>query len=148
MSPNGAGCDGRVIVPVGAFMKAIFARRVDRGPGVSPLHGAGLWRFASSRCRRPSVSPLSGCHPSRGLADMLHAVGVQLVAGLRPGGLAGALADAAIKAALHRKAQQPEYGEVAGVAGRADDSGPFPCPGIAGSCFLHAARERRARLTN
>ena len=133
---------------MGAVMKAIIAGRVDRGPGVSPLRGAGLLRCASSRWRGPSVSPLSGCHPLRGLADKLHAVGVQHAAGRRPDGLAGALADAAIKAALHRKAQQPEYGEVAGVAGRADDSGPFPCPGIAGSCFLHAARERRARLTN
>ena len=33
--------------------------------GVSPLRGAGLLRCASSRCQRPSVSPLSGCHPSR-----------------------------------------------------------------------------------
>jgi len=31
---------------------------------------------------------------------------------------------------------------------RSHDSGPFPCPGIAGSPFLHAARERRAGLTN
>jgi hypothetical protein len=49
---------------------------------------------------------------------------------------------------LHRKAEQPECREVAGDAGRFDDSGPFPCPGIAGYGFLHAARERRARLTN
>lgn len=33
--------------------------------GVSPLRGAGLLRCASSRWQRPSVSPLSGCHPSR-----------------------------------------------------------------------------------
>ena len=33
--------------------------------GVSPLRGAGLLRYASSRCQRPSVSPLTGCHPSR-----------------------------------------------------------------------------------
>jgi hypothetical protein len=33
--------------------------------GVSPLRGAGLLRCASSRCQRPSVSPLTGCHPSR-----------------------------------------------------------------------------------
>lgn len=33
--------------------------------GVSPLRGAGLLRCASSRCQRPSVSTLSGCHPSR-----------------------------------------------------------------------------------
>ena len=32
---------------------------------VSPLRGAGLLRFASSRCQRPSVSPLTGGHPSR-----------------------------------------------------------------------------------
>jgi hypothetical protein len=35
------------------------------GLGVSPLRGAGLLRCASSRCPRPSVSPLSGSHPSR-----------------------------------------------------------------------------------
>ena len=38
---------------------------VSVGLGVSPLRGAGLLRCASSRCQRPSVSPLSGCHPSR-----------------------------------------------------------------------------------
>ena len=37
--------------------------------GVSPLRGAGLLRCASSRCQRPSVSPLTGGHPSRRLAD-------------------------------------------------------------------------------
>jgi hypothetical protein len=31
---------------------------------VSPLRGAGLLRFASSRCQRPNVSPLTGGHPS------------------------------------------------------------------------------------
>ena len=35
------------------------------GLGVSPLRGAGLLRYASSRCQRPSVSPLTGCHPYR-----------------------------------------------------------------------------------
>ena len=33
--------------------------------GVSPLRGAGLLRCASSRWQRPSVSPLTGVHPSR-----------------------------------------------------------------------------------
>ena len=33
--------------------------------GVSPLRGAGLLRFASRRRQRPSVSPLTGGHPSR-----------------------------------------------------------------------------------
>ena len=36
--------------------------------GVSPLRGAGLLRSASSRCHRPNVSPLKGCHPSRDTA--------------------------------------------------------------------------------
>ena len=40
---------------------------------VSPLRGAGLLRCASSRCQRPIVSPLTGGHPSRGLADTLRA---------------------------------------------------------------------------
>jgi hypothetical protein len=35
------------------------------GLGVYPLRAAGLLRCASSRCQRPSVSPLTGCHPSR-----------------------------------------------------------------------------------
>ena len=35
------------------------------GRGVSPQRGAGLLRCASSRCQRPSVSPLTGGHPSR-----------------------------------------------------------------------------------
>lgn len=39
--------------------------QVSVGLGVSPLRGAGLLRCASSRCQRPSVSPLTGCHPSR-----------------------------------------------------------------------------------
>jgi len=39
--------------------------QVPVGLGVSPLRGAGLLRCASSRCQTPSVSPLSGCHPSR-----------------------------------------------------------------------------------
>ena len=36
--------------------------------GVSPLRGAGLLRYASSRCQRPSVSPLTGFHPGRNTA--------------------------------------------------------------------------------
>ena len=44
-----------------------------KGFGVSPLCGAGLLRYASSRCQRPSVSPLTGGHPSRALAATLRA---------------------------------------------------------------------------
>ena len=32
---------------------------------VSALRRAGLLRYALSRCQRPSVSPLTGGHPSR-----------------------------------------------------------------------------------
>jgi len=39
--------------------------QVHLSQGVSPLRGAGLLRCASSRCRRPSISLLTGCHPSR-----------------------------------------------------------------------------------
>lgn len=80
-------------------MQHVVSVRSAWTAGVSPLCGAGLLRCASSRWHRPSVSPLSVCHPSRGLAAKLHAAGVQLAAGLQPAGFAGALADAAIKAA-------------------------------------------------
>ena len=62
--------------------------------GVSPLRGARLLRCASSRCQRPSVSPLTGGHPSRGLAATLRA---RWRAGCRrtaAWGIAGALANA------------------------------------------------------
>lgn len=35
----------------------------------------------------------------------------------------------------------------AGYAGEVNEGGPSPQPGIAGSCVVHAARERRALLT-
>lgn len=59
-----------VVLVVGLGLAAVVASvaTVSIGrffPGVSPLRGAGLLRCASSRCQRPSVSPLSGCHPSR-----------------------------------------------------------------------------------
>ncbi len=46
---------------------------LDEHVGVSPLRGAGLLRCASSRCQRPSVSPLTGGHPLRELAATLRA---------------------------------------------------------------------------
>lgn len=62
--------EGMVVLVVGVAVAAVAASFavVSIGrlfPGVSPLRGAGLLRCASSRCQRPSVSPLSGCHPSR-----------------------------------------------------------------------------------
>jgi len=45
---------------------------------------------------------------------------------------------------LHREAEQPGQ---AGVAGGDDDSGPFPCPGIAGLGSF-TLRVNDARLTN
>ena len=63
------GFDGRVLVRSAHGAQVAFpARMVLSGltdSGVSPLCGAGLLRFASSRCQRTSVSPLTGCHPSR-----------------------------------------------------------------------------------
>ena len=66
---------------------------------MSPLCGVGLLRCASSRCQRPSVSPLRATIPHAGSPPPTALAGAQGVAGLRPGGLAGALANAAIKAA-------------------------------------------------
>jgi hypothetical protein len=60
---------------------------VDRvGPislGVSPLRGAGLLRCASSRCQRPSVSPLRAAIPHAGSPLPSALAGAQGVAGLR-----------------------------------------------------------------
>lgn len=60
-----------VVLVVGGAVAAVAASVavVSIGrffPGVSPLRGTGLLRCASSRCQRPSVSPLTGRHPSRG----------------------------------------------------------------------------------
>ena len=46
-----------------------------------------------------------------------------------------------------RKAHQPIHQEAAGVAGMADDSGSFPCPGIAGFASF-TLRLNEARLSN
>lgn len=55
----------RVQVQVQAAVDVVAGMSRDWLLGVSPLRGAGLLRCASSRCQRPSVSPLPGCHPSR-----------------------------------------------------------------------------------
>ena len=98
---------------------------------LAKVDGIGRVPAARGRAVALRVEPLSkalrlapsGGHPSRGLA------GAQGVAGLRPRDLAGALANAAIKAAPSSRCRQPSQ---AGVAGVDHDSGPFPCPGIAG----------------
>lgn len=97
--------------------------------GVSPLRGAGLLRCASSRCQRPSVSPLTGGHPSRGLAATLRArwrAGCRRTAALWALPVRSPMQRSRLR--LHRDAEQPGQ---AGDAGVDDDSGPFPCPGIA-----------------
>ena len=66
---------------------------------VSPLRGVGLLRCASSRCQRPSVSPLRAAIPHAGSPPPSALAGAQGVAGLRPTCLAGSLANVAIKAA-------------------------------------------------
>lgn len=63
-------CSGLVVLvgglALGAVVASVAVVSIGRFfPGVSPRRGAGLLRCASSRCQRPSVSPLSGCHPSR-----------------------------------------------------------------------------------
>ena len=50
---------------------------------VSPLRGAGLLRCASSRCQRPSVSPLRAAIPRAGSPAPSALAGAQGVAGLR-----------------------------------------------------------------
>ena len=59
----------------------VFAMWVwTMGLGVSPLRGAGLLRCASSRCQRPSVSPLTGGHPSRNTVRPALAAGMTTAA--------------------------------------------------------------------
>ena len=120
--------------------------QVDRtdAMGVSPLRGAGLLRCASSRCQSPSSRPFgrpsltrARRHPPRSLAR-------RVSPDCGPAGLAGALAGAAIKAAPSSRCRQPCQ---AGAAGGDDDSGPFPCPGIAGLGSF-TLRVNDARLTN
>ena len=53
--------------------------------GVSPLREAGLLRCASSRCQRPSVSPLRAAIPHAGSPPPSALVGAQGGAGLRRG---------------------------------------------------------------
>jgi len=89
-------------------------------------------RCVSSRRQRPSVSPLSGGHPSRRLAATLRA--------RRP--VRSPMQRSRLR--LHRDAEQPGQ---AGIAGWDDDSGPFPCPGIAGVVSF-TLRVNDARLTN
>ena len=96
--------------------------------GVSPLRGAGLLRCASSRCQRPTVSPLRAAIPHAGSPPPALA-GAQGVAGLRPGALPVRSPMRRSRLRLHRDAEQPSQ---AGDAGGDDDSGPFPCPGITG----------------
>ena len=67
--------------------------------GVPPLCEAGLLRGASSHLLLAGVSPLKGGHLRAGSPPPSALDGAQGVAGLRPSGLAGSLANAAIKAA-------------------------------------------------
>ena len=113
--------------------------------GVSPLRAAGLLRFASSRCQTPSVSLPSGSHPSRGLAAALRA---RWRAGCRRTVAWSALSVRSrmqrSRLRRHRNAEQPGQ---AGVAGGGDESGPVPCPWIAGLVSF-TLRVNEARLSN
>ena len=77
--------------------------------GVSPLRGAGLLRCAASRRQRPSVSPLRAAIPH-----------------------AGSPVRSPMQRSRLRLLRDAEPPGEAGDDGRDDDSGPFPCPGIAG----------------
>ena len=64
---GGERCERRAPKSMRTASSMALLCRASRGLGVSPLCGAGLLRCASSRCQRPSVSPMEGCHPSRAL---------------------------------------------------------------------------------
>ena len=113
-------------------------------PGVSPLRGAGLLRCASSRCQRPSVSPLRAAIPHAGSPPPSALVGAQGVAGLRPVALPGRSRMRRSRLRLHRDADSQVRPALPCVD---HDSGPFPCPGIAGLGSF-TLRENDARLTN
>ena len=99
---------------------------------------AGRVPAARGRAVALRVEPLSkaqrlapsGCHPSRGLAATLRA---RWRAAWRRASARWALPVRSLvqrsRLRLHRDAEQPGQ---AGDAGGDDDSGPFPCPGIAG----------------
>ena len=105
--------------------------------GGQPLN-VGRVPAARGRAVALRVEPLSkaqrlapsGCHPSRGLAATLRA---RWRAGWRRTAARGAWPVRSpmqrSRLRLHRDAEQPSQ---AGAAGGDDDSGPFPCPRIAG----------------
>jgi hypothetical protein len=112
--------------------------------GVPSQRGARLLRCASSHLLVADVALLNGGHLSRELAATLHA---RRRAGCRrtaASGLAGSLANAAIKAAPSSQCITAESGRQRRPF---HDSGPFPCPGIAGLGSF-TLRVNDARLTN
>lgn len=107
--------------------------------GTSPLRGAGLSCCASSSGHSVHVSPLDGLLSLTRLAAALRA---RWRAGCRRTAvrLAGALANAAIKAAPSSRSRTAESGR---RCRKSHHSGPFPYPWIAGwRRFLHDSRER------
>ena len=93
-----------------AHSEVIVAGRMAQGPCVSPLRGAGLLRCASSRCQRPSVSPLRAAIPHAGSPPPSALAGAQGVAGLRPAALPVRSPMQRSRLRLHRDAEQPESG--------------------------------------
>ena len=125
-----------VMLWVGAGFKRVM--------GVPLQRGARLLRCGSSQALVADVALLNGGHLSRELAATLRArwrAGCRRTAAF---GLAGSLANAATKAA-------PSSQGVTAESGRQrrpfHDSGPFPCPGIAGLGSF-TLRVNDGRLTN
>ena len=115
--------------------------RPERCAGVSPLRGTGLLRCASSReASRPFGPPSltrARRRPPRSLAR-------RVAPDCSAGRLAGALANAAIKAAPSSRCRTAESGRQRRRNGR---QRPVPVPGDRGPCFLHGY-VNEARLTN
>ena len=129
------------LVTVVMLWVGVWRKRVM---GVPPQRGARLLRCASSHLLVADVALLHGGHPSRELAATLRArwrAGWRRTAAF---GLAGSLANAAIKAAPSSQGTTAESGRQRRPF---HDSGPFPCPGIAGLCSF-TLRVNEARLTN